>query len=1127
MKAKQNNCDIEVGFDVGHSSIGWAVFQNKPSLEIKGCGAVTFRADDCLASQRRAYRRQRRHIRSTRQRIARMKALLRHLDVMTDSELERPGCAWPWKLAAGVLCGGPLLIWPELWDVLRWYAHNRGYDANRRWSAIEEEAEKEDAEKVQNAHALLEKHGTRSMAETFCRELKVDPLGKLKSSMIRFKGLNAAFPRTVVEEEVRRILDAHIGHLKCVDAALERVLIGKDGRDAEAWKAISCPEIHLPGRYQGGLLFGQLVPRFDNRIISTCPISGQKVPSRKCVEFLNFRWAMQLANIRIAKPGETELRPLAAADRVVIDALMRDAGHLTEKELQKAVRSQTGSERDNLETMFMHPDAKKSLLLDPVRKLEKSDKVQMFWNLIPERLQKRLRGHWRRGKATTLGDIRNSLLELEQSVEALDAMVQRRLDTANTRKGRKETPLTREKILAEIFRADFHDLSGRAVYARPVLRKAYEEVLAGKHPKEEGGCLFVTEKMRQAELQRKLEEQTNNHLIRHRLLILQRVMRDIVKEYANGQKERVAQITIEVNRDLREMSGKTAKEVAQDMGSRLSDHHKVASRLEEAFAGKNIQVTAGLIRKARIAEDLDWTCPYTGQKFEPVDLITRRVDKDHIVPRSDRLSDSLDSLVITFSAVNKWKGKRTALQFVTEEQGKSVPEMPNLSIMSLKRYEELVDALDQKLGHEDDKRRKRNRKRLMMLGSYDEPEFTPRDLTVTSQLVRLGAQVLRRGYSGASNSPVIVSLPGSVTGAVRRSWNLLGCLSEACPRVLDETGKVKTKTEIRDLTHLHHALDACVLGLASHFLPNDGKVWELLVKRRLNESERRHLAALDLFRVTEQGNFDLKDLDISLKTQIRQRLAEKRVVQHIPASMDGLRAEETVWRVVDPTKDDYYARMIRGIKAKEIPDAIDKKKKQVWIVHKIRKGKAVPKPPSKLLKDNPDFWIAYDVVPRSKLIGLNPDGKEGEGKLHHLQACKVIGDNFGIALVKPKPAIIPFHKVWPRLEKLKEANGNKVPQVLRNGQLIRVPRGSRAGIWQVLSTKSTEAYGLALDLASPGQMKLERGNAPVEKLLQDGMEIVQRSLLGIDSSAIKSAIVKRRPRKNAQADGQCPTTSST
>jgi len=37
----------------------------------------------------------------------------------------------------------------------------------------------------------------------------------------------------------------------------------------------------------------------------------------------------------------------------------------------------------------------------------------------------------------------------------------------------------------------------------------------------------------------------------------------------------------------------------------------------------------------------------------------------------------------------------------------------------------------------------------------------------------------------------------------------------------------------------------------------------------------------------------LTELPDALKEQIRQRLAEKRVVQHIPADMSGLRVEET------------------------------------------------------------------------------------------------------------------------------------------------------------------------------------------------------------------------------------------
>jgi hypothetical protein len=59
------DANLHASFDVGHSSIGWGVLektgQQVSDIKINGCGSVVFRADDCLASSRRAYRRQRRH----------------------------------------------------------------------------------------------------------------------------------------------------------------------------------------------------------------------------------------------------------------------------------------------------------------------------------------------------------------------------------------------------------------------------------------------------------------------------------------------------------------------------------------------------------------------------------------------------------------------------------------------------------------------------------------------------------------------------------------------------------------------------------------------------------------------------------------------------------------------------------------------------------------------------------------------------------------------------------------------------------------------------------------------------------------------------------------------------------
>ena len=153
-KTNKKKKSLHLAFDVGHSSIGWAVLDTTEKVNILGCGSVIFRADDCLASERRVYRRQRRNIRSTRLRIERLKLLLEHLEVLSKEQLDAVGNSSPWKQAAQVLQGGNALTWEELWNVLRWYAHNRGYDGNRGW-ANQQDAGDDDVEKVQNANALI------------------------------------------------------------------------------------------------------------------------------------------------------------------------------------------------------------------------------------------------------------------------------------------------------------------------------------------------------------------------------------------------------------------------------------------------------------------------------------------------------------------------------------------------------------------------------------------------------------------------------------------------------------------------------------------------------------------------------------------------------------------------------------------------------------------------------------------------------------------------------------------------------------------------------------------------------------------------------------------------------------
>ena len=1084
---------IHLAFDVGHSSIGWAVLERPKAPDsvfphVSGCGVVTFQSDDCLASKRRDFRRQRRHIRATRQRIERMKLLIEHMGCLGRTELDKPGCAWPWLLAAQVLKERKPLTWPELWNILRWYAHNRGYDGNRGWSISQEsESAEDDTEKLGNARDLMDKHHASSMAETLCAELGLPSDGQKRASRIRVKGvLEAAFPRDIVVAEVGRILHAQFGKLKGVDEHFATTLFSD-------WTVLPCKEIKLPNRYNGGLLFGQLHPRFDNRIISKCPITGHKVPLKNTSEFLRFRWAMILANIRVSSAGQDGLRALSCDERCKLDQQMQERGAMTEGELKKAVREVTCCEIDNLDTMLMHPDAARSLHSDPLRELTTRKNIAPHWATLPPEIQARARGWLRRGKQVTLGSLRGALT----SPDAIAAFDAAQSAAPKTGRGRKK-PTGETDPLATVLR--LQPEPGRAPYSRPILLQATKEVMTGKDPRAEGGCLYITDEMRKREQASSVDNQTNNHLVRHRLVILERLTRDVVNEFAAGDYGRVSQITIEVNRDLRTMSGKTTKERAQEQGARLADFKHTTGFLEEQLADNPAQITAGLIRKVRIAQDLEWKCPYTGKEYGLNDILSGAIDKDHVVPRADRTSDSLDSLVLTFSAVNKMKGRRTALQFISDEASRTVPDTPNLAIYTKDQYEEFVRKLDSRRGHGDDQARKKRRKELMSTLRYEAKEFLPRDLTITSQLVRLGAQALGKLFAGVKTSPRIISLPGSVTGMARRSWGLLGCLSRANPQAAD-----KTKTEIRDITHLHHALDACVLGMVNTIIPANGAVWSAMIRRKPSLSEWKTLHDTGAFARDNEGGVQMLDVPKDAKDNLGLKLAERRVVQHMPVDMGGLKSDETVWRLMDFADNSPSTLKLKQLfHAKNLPE-LESNAATAYIIHWKRKGKGLTAP-SKILKETNSYWIEWDEVAKKKLIGLAP------GKLSALKAVKVISENYGIAL-DPVPEVIPFHKVWHQLKELKLKNAGKTARVLRNGQIINIPTGRYQGVWRIFSCKAN-SKALCVDIGKPDVVRYNgpsegmRINVNLGTLIKDGLTVQDCKLTGVPCPSTSSILTR-------------------
>lgn len=652
--------------------------------------------------------------------------------------------------------------------------------------------------------------------------------------------------------------------------------------------------------------------------------------------------------------------------------------------------------------------------------------------------------------------------------------------------------------------------SGRAPYSTQLMNEAWNEVMDGKNPKASNGCLEETSEVVAGQLRRAIDEKTNNHLVRHRLTIFRKLLEQLVDEFCDGDVSELDVVNIEVVRDLQEFSAKTQKQIKQLLGLKLAHHRKMAAYLEEELPklGGNHKITAGLIKKVRIADELGWTCPFTGRMYCLADIIEGRVDREHIIPRSWRPSDSMSSLVLTFGEVNRFKAQRTAWEFMQAEETKKVPGAPHLQIQPLQRYKAFADGLRPKSDPRnnpnaafiDDDRRRWQRKQLLILPKYDarkrtnnDERFTEGSLTQCSYINKLAAQQVLDFAFGADGSvnalwdgPRIVHLSGSVTAATRKRWDLLGCLESICPQTAN-----KVKSEVRDITHLHHALDAIVIGLTSWYFPNDGRLWALMSRRYINDEKDQAEFREILYKrpghypriavsFSNRGQWDISGLSKELLKDINACLSERRVVQHQPKTMRGLKVQLNTWRIkgVDPDDD---SKM-------QITQA---KRGEGGVRHRIN-----------------------DSQKRTKLLGLQPkqgklrrDTKHGAkynehtSKLKDLKGALVIAENYGVALIEPQPVVISYFDVWNRIEELKKENDGERPKIIQNGSLIEVPKqhGEKPykyeGRWRVRSIKDT-AQGIMLQLSAVDSVGGLTGNIILKTLLKKSLQVIKTDLTG-------------------------------
>ena len=140
-----------------------------------------------------------------------------------------------------------------------------------------------------------------------------------------------------------------------------------------------------------------------------------------------------------------------------------------------------------------------------------------------------------------------------------------------------------------------------------------------------------------------------------------------------------------------------------------------------------------------------------------------------------------------------------------------------------------------------------------------------------------------------------------------------------------------------------------------------------------------------------------------------------------------------------------------------------------------------------------------DRVSVGKAFGLNPIN--GEGKLKAIKGVLLPEVNYGVALTQ-EPTVIRHQRVWGAIAALKDANGGKMPQLLRRGDIIRIAAGGYAGIWRVASIKDNH-NGISIDVIKPNAVKIASGvsyakiNVLVATLMKNGLEVLKPRYTGV------------------------------
>ncbi|MBE6405708.1 MAG: type II CRISPR RNA-guided endonuclease Cas9 [Lentisphaerae bacterium] len=283
----------------------------------------------------------------------------------------------------------------------------------------------------------------------------------------------------------------------------------------------------------------------------------------------------------------------------------------------------------------------------------------------------------------------------------------------------------------------------------------------------------------------------------HRVLTeLRRVVNSIIERY--GKPDR---IHLELARDLK-ASNKEREQMTIRNRMREKEREKIAQLIaEEAGLEK---VSRNDILKVMLADECDFTCPYSGKRFSMTELLHGGlVHIEHIIPYSVSFDDSFANKTLCLNKLNSQKDNRTPYEAFGDTQA----------------YLEMLERVKHFKGGDAERKLE-----LFKLREVQQEEFMERNLNDTRYASKLAMQYLAMLFGGIvdkNGKRRIFAIAGGCTAMIRRAWggNFL----------LGEGEKVRTD-------HRHHAIDAMTIALTTPQLVQKVAKMSSEYRKKFNES---------------------------------------------------------------------------------------------------------------------------------------------------------------------------------------------------------------------------------------------------------------------------------------------------